>query len=526
MTIDYVVRDSGVVVPQGSGSDTELKERIAELEFALEDRDWLLLGDFGASTELSRHGLQEISRLARIMYLKNPLIQRGVNVAADYIWGRSVNITAKQKELNDLVKAFLEDKRNQVEFFAQQARLQKDRELRIDGNVFFVFFIHEITGHVRLGSIPSNEIVDIVRDPNDRKKVRYYKRQWAYEELNEETGTQELKNREAYYPDWQYTPNRKTIGRLDVINQPICHVRVGGFSDWKFGVSEVYAAIDWAKAYKVFLENWSTIVAAYARFAWKVTTTGGAKGVQAAKTKIATTQNLTTTESNPPAVTGSTFISSRDATGQPTTNLEPIKTAGATTSADDARRLLLMVAAALGLPESFFGDVTGTYATAKSLDRPTELAFVNRQMLWSDVLHQILDFVTYHAVKAVEGPLRSFGTEVVNEYGESVISFNGKFDTHIDIDFPSVIEHDMKEQISAIVSGATLDGKMPSVITDMRILARMVLTVLGENDIDELLDAMYPEDEEAAATERELNKAATDLKEAINQLAERINATD
>jgi len=157
--------------------------------------------------------------------------------------------------------------------------------------------------------------------------------------------------------------------------------------------------------------------------------------------------------------------------------------------------LLLMVCAAFGLPETFFGDVSvGTLATAKSLDRPTELMISNRQVLWADIYNDILQFVLYYAVSAIDGPLRAFGDVNVNEYGEPVVNFDDTLDTHIDIDFPSVVERDTTQTIAAIVQGATFDGKTPTIIPDMRLLARLVLSELGENDIDQLIEAMYNED--------------------------------
>jgi len=182
-----------------------------------------------------------------------------------------------------------------------------------------------------------------------------------------------------------------------------------------------------------------------------------------------------------------------------------------------------MVAAAFGLPESFFGDVQGTYATADALDRPTELQFVNRQSLWSDVIHQILDYVIYWAIAAPEGPLRAFGEIVANEYGESVVRFDDTFNSHIDVDFPSIIVHSIKDQMGALVQGATFDGKPLSIITDQRLLARMVLTILGENDIDELLDQMYPLD--GNVNESKLSSVANELREAIESLASAVNSS-
>lgn len=490
MTIDYRVRESGIAVP--AGVDVQILERIAELEFASEDIGWIDLGSAGEGFEFSRNFVQSIVRTARLTWLKNPIVQRGVNVKADYIFGRQVNIHAPDEAVNEVIQAFLNDTHNQTEFTAQAARIQKERELQTDGNIFFVLIPHLRTGKVRIRTIDVEEITDIITDPNDRKASWYYKREYNEQTFNYATGANESRKKTVYYRDWRNVPTipRTVIGDAPVISgQYIYHIKVGGFSNWKFGISEIYSALDWTKAYKVFLENWSTIVAAYARFAFKVTTTGGKPGVDQAVKRLSTTQTTTQSESNPKPTTGSSFVR------QAGTDIDPIRTAGATTSAEDGRRLLLMVCAAFGLPETFFGDVSvGTLATAKSLDRPTELMISNRQTLWTDIYNDILQFVLYYAVSAIDGPLRSFGDVAENEYGETIVNFDTTIDTHIDIDFPSVVERDPAQTIAALVQGATFDSKTPTIIPDQRLLARIVLSVLGEDNIDQLLETMYNED--------------------------------
>lgn len=486
---DLITRESGVLVP--AGADRQLRERIAELELAAEDSEWILLGNADQSFEFSRSYLTTITRLARLTYIKNPLVQRGVRVKADYVYGRQVNIQAKEDDVNAVIQAFLDDPHNQSELTAQAARIQKEIELQTDGNIFFVLVPHIKTGHIRVRTLDVDEITDIICNPDDRKEQWYYKREYTENAFNFATGRYDLQKRTLYYRDWRYKPpvDRSSIGSDRVVeNQFIYHVKVGGFSNWKFGLSEIYASIDWSKAYKTFLENWSTIVAAYARFAFKVTTTGGKTGVAAAKSRLETTIGTASSENNPKPTTASTFVQ------QTGTNIDPIRTAGATTSADDGRRLLLMVCAAFGLPETFFGDVSvGTLATAKSLDRPTELMITNRQTLWADIYHDLIEFVLYYAVAAIDGPLRAFGDVAYNEYGEVIVNFDETLNTHVDVDFPSVIERDMQAMVSSIISAATLDGKTPTLLNDSRLLARMLLTQLGENDIDEIIDAIYDE---------------------------------
>ena len=483
-----------------------LTERLADLELALEDINWVRLG-LESGIEFSRQGLTRICQLARMMYLKNPLIQRGVNVQVYYVFGQGMNIGAKDEAINQVIQDFLDDEKNKAELTSHQARMYKEADLQVESNIFFTFFTNTTTGRVKVRTIPFDEVSEIVKNPEDDKDPWYYKREWAQSSLNLETGTGQSKPMTAYYPDWRHRPKDKpkTIGKNEIRwESPVYHVRVGGLSRMSFGVSEVYAAIDWARAYKEFLENWSTIVKAYARFAWRVSgVSGGATGVEAVKRKFASTLP-SGVETNPPPVTGSTLIEPGSM------KMDPIRTAGATTTADDGRQLKLMSAMVFGIPETFMGDTSvGTLATAKSLDRPTELKMVSRQTLWADIHRNIINYVLARAVEAnvLEG------TVTEEEDGTPKLEFGAGVDPTVNITFPPVLEHDVVSIVEAIVEAATLGGQVPAGTLDMPTTSRLLLTALGQDDIDELIDQLYPAGESAAETK--LIQAIKELREAV-----------
>ncbi|KAA3645323.1 MAG: hypothetical protein DWQ07_12710 [Chloroflexi bacterium] len=473
-----------------------LQERIAELELALEDVGWLRFG-FEGEVEFSRDGLRKITRLARLMYLKNPLVQRGVNVKRFYVWGQGMTVEAKNEEINEVITDFNEDHKNRVELTSHQARMMKEVELETDGNIFFVLFPNTFTGRVRARTIPFDQIVKVISNPEDAKEPWYYHRKWTERRTDPVTGEEKTFQCEAYYPDWRYQPkgaNKSlSIGKVPIEwKSPVYHIRVGGFSDWMFGLSEIYAAIDWARAYKNFLEDVATLMRAYSKFAWKKTTKGGKRGVQSAKEKLESTlgQSGTGTEKNPPPTAGSIFI------GTDGSDMSPINVRGASISPDDGRRLLLMVAAAQGLPETFYGDTdVGNLATAKSLDRPTELNMRDRQTFWGDVHRAIYEFQLIWAVKAPLGKLRKLGSvEQTVEAGliTETIQWNDGVDPTISIDFPSILEHDIDKVISSIVKAATLNGQQPAGTIRLPDLARMLLVALGEEDVDKKIEEMFP----------------------------------
>jgi hypothetical protein len=493
MSDNYRLTASGISVPAfvSTSKPRDLIERIAELETGNDDGGaWLTLG--GEDFEFSRSFVTDTAKLARIFYLKNPLIRRGCSVKADYVFGRRVSISARDELINDVVQIFLNDERNQTEFTSHAARLQKEIELQTDANIFFVLLPEPRSGRVRMRTIPADEVTEIISNPADKKESWYYKREWIEKRVNLETGQTEDAKQVAYYQDWRYAPAEPVtkIGGSNVIAGAfVYHIKTGGFSEWKFGISELYAGLSWAKAYTKFLENWATIVSAYARFAFKVTTAGGKKGMDAAKRKLSTTLGVASAETNPAPAAGASIVM------QDGNDIAPIRTAGATTTAEDGRRLLLMVAATFGLPETFFGDVSvGTLATATSLDRPTELMLANRQALWADIYNDILQFVIKQAVIAPDGALRSIAQMGENEYGEAEIVFDDGVDPTLNIAFPSVVEIDPGATINAIIAGATFDGKQPSIINDPKLLARMVLVTLGVNDVDTIVNELYPED--------------------------------
>lgn len=508
-----------------------MEGRLAELEALLGDGDWRMMS-MQAEQEFSREGLRQITEMARIMYLKNPLIQRGIDVKRFYVWGQGVSVKAANSDIHEALKAFEDDEKNVVSLTSHQARMSAEVELETDGNLFFVFFVNQKTGRVRVRTISFGEVAEVVCNPEDSKEPWYYLRQWTKRRgpSTGSGGSRESVSRAAWYPDWRYNPVNKPAtldGHPVQWDASVYHVKVGGFSNWSFGISEVYDTIDWAMAYKEFLEDWASIVRAYRRFAFQLTTPGGRRGIAAAKTKLNTTlgnSGGSGAETNPSPVVGSTFI------GGEGTSLTPVRTSGATVSAEDGRRLLLMVAASTGLPETFFGDASvGSLATAKSLDRPTELAMTDRQTLWADVLGDIYRYVTFWAVKAGNGPLRGLGrVERIVEDGviEERVVWNEDIDPAIAVTFPPLVEGDVKERVDALVQAATLGqaGTLAGTI-DLPTLARLLLIALGADDVDEIVERLFPDGEVPAESEPSSGRTAAEaaMLEALGELREALS---
>lgn len=486
-----VIADLSEQARRGEMQLVVVQESLQRLEQVLYSAEWQQLS-MQADREFTREGLDHIITLARIMRLKNPVIKRGVEVQRLYVFAQGVQITAVDERVNAVLQAFLDDERNRAELTSHQPRSQKETDLQTDGNLFFRFFVNSQTGRVRVRSIDPLEITDIVCNPDDSREPWFYLRTWTEKKLNGD-----MVPHEAYYPDWRYTPRSRTVSLPRQVaidwNTPIYHVAVNRMGRW--GVSEFYAALDWALAYKNFLEQLASVWQALARWAAKLTVQGGKRGVAAAKTKLNTTLSSSSGETNPPPVTGSMFIASEG------TDLQPFRTAGATMSAEDGRRLFLMAAAVFGLPETFFGDVSvGTLATARSLDRPTELKILDRQRLWENVFADICNYVLLQAVKAPSGGLAGVGAYVKvadtdNQWMESVAWAEG-VDGTVKVTFPPIVEEDAAGRVAAIVDAVTLKGSSPAGAVPVETAVRELLRVLGVADVDEVMTLWQAEQEE------------------------------
>lgn len=445
-----------------------LESRLGELELQLAEQGWDRLNGEG-SREFTRKALGQIIDLARIYYLKNPLIKRSVEIGALYVWGQDISLNAANEDVKAVVDRFWKD--NASTLSGQQASRLQEVELQVTGNVFLALFPDRVTGQVRVRQVPVEEIREIVSNPEDRAEVWYYRREWSEQAV----GSDAVTVRQAYYPDWRYAAATKpssittsSFGEVDVRwESPLLHVKAGAFPHWRWGVPEVYAALDWAKAYKEQLEDDATRSRALARFAWRVATRGGKAGVIAAKTKLGTTLGMDNRfDSNPPPLVGSTFI------GDESIGMDPIRIAGATLDPDHSRPARLMAAAATGIPDHFFDPAIGNHATAKTMDRPTELRFNERRQMWRDVLTDLFQWVIDADLAAVRGLL----TKALSET-----------DRIVDIAFPDILEPDVTARVSSVVAAATLGGSPEAGTFPNELTSRLLMNALGVQDVDDEL---------------------------------------
>lgn len=478
-----------------------LEEALYVVEQQLLTEGWIQLSATGGR-ELTKQALDIAEGWGRAYWLKNPLVRRVIELQALYVFGQGMTVKGDDPMIDEVVQDFMKDPMNSKALTSHQAWKQNERALFTSGNRFFVFFVNESTGKVRVRTIPFSEISEVIKNPEDSSEPWYYKRIYTEAPIDFQHGTVTGNAVTVYYPDWQYNPDDKpqTIGNKPILwDNPVYHVKTNCLDDWTFGAPETLSITDWAKAYKRFLENLAIVWEAHARIAQVITTKGGPRAIAAAKTRyqslVGEDSQLTGDNADIGRPVGASVISGEGV------RFEPFKTAGSTTNVDDGRALRLMVGSGSGVPDQMLAadPSTGNLATAKAMERPLELQYRDRQTLWADVWKEILDFVINQAIKAENGMLHDQGTVEVDDEGNEVFVFNGTDEDGkpipktVSVTFPPILEHDIAQTVGALKTAATLDGQPLAGIFDIATLARQMFQALNIPNGDEILAEIFPD---------------------------------
>ena len=453
--------------------------------------------ELAAGSAVQRRMVASAVDTCRLMRIRNPLIQSACEVIAHYVWGEGVEIRGTDEDVNAVVQQFVSSRGSRKTLFGATARIKRDDQLSYEGNLFLSLHRNPISGRVALRSIPFDQVFDIVSDPDDSTRPWCYLRRWHARTLTS-AGEWSTTERKLWMPawDWRAHPDRPplpaSIDGVPVAADPtdprMYHLATGGLADWEWGVPPILSVIDWARAYKDYLTNWSSLMDSLATWAWKTTTTRGQ--ASALKTQLESTLGQGTTpgtEANPSPTKGAVAIVSEGA------DLVPIPKTGATMSAEDAKALRLMVATGTSIPDPILsGDPQqGTLATAKSLDRPTELAMMSRQSIWHEVLTDLTGYAVASAVEAPGGTLRG---QVLFDGEDTTIELAGDSDPTVDVKFPPILHDDVTAAIDAVTKAAALlDGRGAEADQYLRFIAGEVLSALSVDDIDGQLTRLFPD---------------------------------
>lgn len=446
-------------------------ESLARLQLMYEDNGWEALSASGR-TDFNRDGLARNAELCRVMFIANPLMKRGLGIRASYVFGQGVEINARDADVDAVVQAFLDDEGNRDAVTGAQARIVLENELGTDGNVFLAHFTNPLIGRVKVRPLPFDEIAEIITEPGDKTTPWYYRRRWVETTLTSTFGSLSTE-KEALYPALKYQPLTKprTFDNVPVMwDAPVLHVKVNPAGSKVWGIGDGFAALPWCRSYKEFLEDWATLCRALSRIAFRASSS---------KAKASQVQRAGLEALNKLGPGSSVSLGE----GQ---NIEAVPKTGATLDSESGRPLAAMAAAALGVNVTILladPGITGSRATAETLDLPQRLEMQGRQEVWAQAYRASCGYVIEQAVIAPRGPLKG---AVVRD-GDRLLVDLGETDQTVEVIWPDLAEIDLGILMEALVKA---DGM--ELIPKAEML-KLVLRALKVRDIDDILADLLDE---------------------------------
>lgn len=475
------IREAVTPAQDGSRHMVEvLSESVRDLSLQLEDRGWKRIGSDDEST-MTREALVQAAQDGRALAVAHPLVRRGISLRTSYVHGQGgpqMSVESDDDTVNDVVQEWWTSRENQNSLTGPEARARLERALSTDGNVFIASFTNPADGRVTNRTIPFEQITRIVTNPEDRGQVWFYER--TYSKPAEAFSTTE-QSVTVLYPDLAYAPAlrpHRIDGKPVHWDQPVRHVKVNDLEGWQYGIGDTFAIAPYARGYRDFLTDWLKLMKSLSQFAWR----GTAEGKRAQKARQALSRAQQGVPGNDSSV-GATYVSA------PGEGLEAIPKTGATIDADSGRPILAMIAAGLDVPVTMLSTdpgITGARSTAETLDEPMYRAMRTRQDVWTAVFIDLAEYRIEQAIRAQKLP----GTVVRDAWTQTDHAELSGDRPIIHCDWPDLSTSSVDEAVAAI-KDADATGKLPPLV-----IARLLLTALGVEDIDDVLEELTDDEGE------------------------------
>lgn len=463
-----------------------LQEVMTEYKRTLEDIGWinLNLDDQMGNKSLLGDTIDKIINRSRIYYYRNPLAGHWCHLTTWFTFGEGISKpkAKDEKNIQPIIDGFWDDPDNQLAMTSFEAQQKLCNKLQYEGNLYLALFVDQ-SGNVRVRMFNSNQVEDIILFPDDNLRPAFYKIRIPDNKYDFVSDGYQFKNNIVkYYPHYDMTKNL-----IDEMNIPenkkvedvyIIHIKDNCDINDKKGVPVLYRGLDWMKAHKDTVADAATLVKSLSHLAWKKKVKGSAAQVNSIRNALHAKTDL----SNFRASAGSTQVENE---GVDTTAINT-PTGGAVIAEKIQRQEKLMVAAASGLFEHYFGDPsTGNLATAKSMELPMIKKFVANQRLWADIYQKVLQFVINKKIEAgkLAGSVRYDDFISRNVYVTNI-------ERNIDIDFPPIIESELKPEAEALE--IAIRNKLVSKDT----AARIFLLAANQNNLDEEIEKIEKQKDE------------------------------
>lgn len=322
----------------------------------------LFIGPFYRQQYMYR--MLEAKSKAFTAYTTNPVAKRIVSIITQFVLSKGVAATFKDPKAQEQWDKFAKFNKigttsDGMTRAGSRLRTWSDM-LSTDGELFFNFV--EEDGNLRVNSLDSATILDVVTDPVDIHKVFYYHQQYA--------------TPYNMYSMPGVPSTRHVLRQLPA--KDVMHIKINVFENEKRGRSDLYTVLGWLKRLKDLIN--ANVIKSYfhACYTWDYAIRGNGSDV---------TSFARANQAKVP-VPGSSYVHNEGVTR---TLISPAGVAG-TGVDNDMLGLLNMIALGPGIPLAYIAaSFAGSRAGALTETEPSSKLFFDRQSIWDEILHEFSD---------------------------------------------------------------------------------------------------------------------------------------
>ena len=366
----------------------------------------------GNEQDLQAVQRRKLVQQARVAWQQDPQLGAAVDLMNDFTLGRGVPAPkARDPKVQEIIDEAWNDPDNQLVLTSYSAQIALGTDLTLQSNLFLLMFTGQ-DGRVKLGMLDHDSVENVVRDPDNRRKVLYYVSRrkhikWDYandvpaydSDLDRKRG-----DRILYYQHWNNEPSRGEKAPATKMGKGrVYHVAINRTGEMAFGHPTVHRVLRWTNAFNSLMEARVDAAKAAAAFVMKRKVKGTPNQVKKLATQVLSKRGElgrsvdTAGEDYLIGPRSSSIITENEQVEHESFKLD----SGSAGANVDGQMIRSQISAATHFPQHYLGDIgSANLATATSMELPVLKAVESRQEIFEQIFRWFIDRVIDEAVSA------------------------------------------------------------------------------------------------------------------------------
>lgn len=442
---------------------------------------WAPLGSFGpdAVTGLNR---RQINDEVRQYYHSDPTLHYMVELENAYTFSRGVSVKAQDPDIDAWLQRFWRHPSNRASLTTAKAQWDLNKELQLEGELFFLFYTSTLTGQVTVRTLPPTQVHKIVTARGDAQMQQLYYGQFHASERSSSP---------YWLLDYRVADTSRQLAQPDLVgpNTEIAVMQVLSDALGGRGLSPKRTSVRWIKALTGFMQDRAVLTLAGSTFAFKQKIKGNRQALELALARWGAyaSQLKYDKDETERRQGGTTFVENE------ASNLEQLKfDTMAANAYQDMRMFRQLAGIGSGVFEHYLGDPsTGNLATATAMELPMLKLFEFRQQFWADVFSEIFHYVLLQGVRYGRlGGQAQVELDQSGGYPMWVVEPVRRTDLTIEAIFPPIVQKDIAVQASALAQVAAAEATTGQQLLPPDKKAHIALNLFGEKDAGAVIETM------------------------------------